>query len=212
MFGKRILGAAPQADGRLIAAFATTPTALVSDNLERLHGSVGLRAFHAFRGPMVGTAFTVRVAEGDNFSIHHALDLIRPGDVLVVDGGGSLHRALVGEIMINLALSRGVVGMVIDGAIRDTGAIAAMEFPVFARGTTHRGPYKNGPGEINVPVSIGGQVITPGDIVIGDLDGLVSFDPEIADDLLQRVKAQEEKEKDILVSIAEGRYKGGYIK
>ena len=138
--------------------------------------------------------------------------MVGPGDVIVVDGGGDESRALVGEIMKNIAQWRGAEGYVIDGAIRDVAAFAAGDFPCFARSVIHRGPYKSGPGEINVPVSIGGAVISPGDIVVGDEDGVVSFTQAAAPALLEAVKAQIAREEATLVSIREGRYQGSYGK
>ncbi len=212
MFGTRILPSAAPADADLLRAFSRSSTSIISDNLHRLQGAVGLRPFHKSAGTMAGTALTVRVAAGDNLLIHKALDLVRPGDVVVVDGDGALSRALIGEIMSTIALSRGAAGIVIDGAIRDAGVLAASSFPVFARAAVHRGPYKNGPGEINVPVSIGGMVVSPGDIVVGDEDGLVAFPQDIAAELLVACHAQEQKEKDILTSIRNGTYAGAYGK
>ena len=161
---------------------------------------------------MVGTALTVRTAPGDNLAIHQALELVRPGDVIVVDGGGDVSRALVGEIMVTVAQHRKAAGYVIDGAVRDAGALARGAFPCFARGAIHRGPYKNGPGEINVPVTVGGLVIEPGDIVVGAEDGVVAFPQAIAAELLEAVRAQEAREAETLLSIREGRYKGSYGK
>lgn len=212
VIGNRILPGAPRADAALIAAFAKSSTAIISDNLHRLPGAIGLRPFHKVTGTMAGTAFTVRVAAGDNLFIHKALDLVRPGDVIVVDGDGEINRALIGEIMTTLAQARGAAGFVVNGAIRDSGAIAKSEFPCFARSAIHRGPYKNGPGEINTSVSIGGFVIEPGDIVVGDEDGIVAFPQLIAPNLLRAVHAQEKKEEDILNSIRSGTYTGAYGK
>jgi RraA family protein len=195
----------------LIEAFRNAPTSIISDNLERLPGAVGLRPFHR-GGQLVGVAFTVRTRPGDNLAIHKALELVGPGDVIVVDGGGDETRALVGEIMLNIAKYRGAAGYVIDGAIRDAGALAASDFPVFARTAIHRGPYKSGPGEINVPVNIGGMVVVPGDIIVGDEDGVVAFSQAIAPGLLEAVKAQIKREEDTLVAIREGRYRGSYGK
>jgi RraA family protein len=161
---------------------------------------------------MAGTALTVRTAGGDNLVIHQALELIRPGDVIVVDGGGDTGRALVGEIMASIAAHRGAAGFVIDGAVRDAGVLAKGDFPCFARAAIHRGPYKNGPGAINVPVTIGGMVVSPGDIVVGDEDGVVAFPQAIAGELLSAVRAQEAREAEILKSIREGRYTGAYAK
>ncbi len=132
--------------------------------------------------------------------------------MIVVDGGGDETRALVGEIMKNIAEHRGAAGYVIDGAIRDVAAFAASDFPCFARAVIHRGPYKSGPGEINVPVSIGGSVISPGDIVVGDEDGVVSFPASMASTLIESVRAQIAREEETIVSIREGRYQGSYVK
>ena len=196
----------------LIEAFRQAPTSVISDNLARLPGAVGLRPFHRGGGRLVGTAFTVRTRPGDNLAIHRALELVGPGDVIVVDGGGDETRALVGEIMKTIAEYRGAAGYVIDGAIRDVAAFAASDFPCFARTAIHRGPYKSGPGEINVPVSIGGSVISPGDIVVGDEDGVVSFPAATAATLLEAVRAQIAREEQTIISIREGRYQGSYGK
>lgn len=194
----------------LLDGFRTAATATISDNLERLPAAVGLRPFHRVTGTMVGRALTVKVAAGSNLFIYKALDLVRPGDVVVVDGGGDPSRALIGEIMAALAASRKAAGFVIDGAIRDSGAIGAGDFPVFARAAIHLGPYKSGPGTINQPVSVGGLIINPGDIVVGDADGIVAFPMQGADRLLQNVRAQERREKQMLRQIADGTYVGAY--
>lgn len=212
MIGSRILPMPAQADAAIIEAFRRSSTAVISDNLARLPGAMGIKPFHKVTGTMAGTALTVRVPAGDNLLIHEALDHIRLGDVIVVDGDGELNRALVGEIMTTLAQKRGAAGFVINGSIRDAGAISRSDFPCFARGAIHRGPYKNGPGEINVPVSIGGLVIEPGDVVVGDEDGIVAFTQTIAAELLSAVRAQEEREEEILRSIHAGTYAGAYGK
>jgi regulator of RNase E activity RraA len=201
----------PKPDQALIEAFRVAPTSIISDNLARLNGCVGLRPFHR-GGRLVGTAFTVRTRPGDNLAIHRALELVGPGDVIVVDGGGDESRALVGEIMKNIAEWRGAAGYVIDGAIRDVAAFADGDFPCFARAVIHRGPYKSGPGDINIPVSVGGTVIAPGDIVVGDEDGVVSFPATTAPTLLEAVRAQIAREEETLKAIREGRYQGSYGK
>ncbi|MGW1424535.1 RraA family protein [Bradyrhizobium manausense] len=110
----------------------------MSDNMNRLHGTRALRPFHG-NARLIGTAITVKTRAGDNFMLHKAYELLRPGDVLVVDGGGDLNQALVGEIMMTRAKAMGVAGFVIDGAVRDVAAFAKAGFPCFARGVTHRG-------------------------------------------------------------------------
>lgn len=209
MIGNRRLQNAEQASSELIAAFAKIPVANISDNLERLSGAIGLRPYH--NGTvMAGTALTVRTRAGDNRAIHEALEMVRPGDVIVVDGGGDTSRALIGEIMSSVAAMRGAAGFVLDGAIRDAAELRKSDFPVFAKAAIHLGPYKNGPGEINVPVSIGGMTVNPGDIVIGDADGIVAFSPEIALELLKASQEQSDKEEKILKGIAAGHYTGVY--
>ncbi len=185
----------PKPPAEIIEGFRGAPTSVISDNLARLPGAVGLKPYHR-GGKLVGTAFTVRTRPGDNLAIHRALELVGPGDVIVVDGGGDETRALVGEIMKNIAQWRKAEGYVIDGAIRDVAAFAADDFPCYARAVIHRGPYKNGPGEINVPVTIGGSVISPGDIVVGDEDGVVSFPAAGAAALLEAVRAQVAREEE----------------
>ncbi len=201
----------PLADPAVIDALRGAATAIISDNLHRLPGAGGLLPQHK-GGAMIGTALTIKTRPGDNLAIHKALDLVQPGHVLVVDGGGDLSRALIGEIICAIAQSRGAAGVVIDGAVRDIATIRAGDFPCFARGVNHLGPYKDGPGAINVPVSVGGMVVEPGDIVVGDDDGVVAFPPAIAADLLVAVQAQERREAEILTSIREGRYVGAYAK
>jgi RraA family protein len=196
----------------LIAAYKRSSTAIISDNLDRLPGAIGIRPFHRVTEAMAGPALTVRVAAGDNLAIHKALDLVKPGDVVVVDGDGDTSRALVGEIMMTIAQVRGAAGFVINGAVRDLNAFVQAGFPCFARAAIHRGPFKNGPGEINVPVSIGGLIVAPGDIVVGDDDGVVAFPQAIAADLLEAVHGQEAREADILRSIRDGSYTGAYGK
>ncbi|MET7243590.1 RraA family protein [Methylobacterium sp. EM32] len=199
------------ASAAAVDQFRGVATALISDNLDRLPGLVGLRPFHR-AGPLAGIALTVRVRSGDNLAIHQALTLAQPGDVIVVDGGGDTSRALVGDIMKAIAESRGVAGFVIDGAIRDSAAFAASDFPCYARAAIHRGPYKAGPGEINVPVSVGGWTVNPGDVVVGDADGVVTFPAGIAATLIAAVRAQEAREAEMLRMIGEGRYDGRYGK
>lgn len=196
----------------LFEGFSATATALISDNLSRLPAGNGLRPFHKVEGLMVGRALTVRVAAGDNLFIHKALDLIQPGDVVVVDGDGETTRALIGGIMVAIAKSRGAAGMVLHGAVRDTAEIGADSFPVFALGAIHRGPYKNGPGFINVPVALNGAVVAPGDIIVGDADGIVTFPQAGAAELLEATRAQARMEEEIMAQIAAGTYKGAYAK
>jgi regulator of RNase E activity RraA len=176
--GFRILQRRRKVDAETAARFKELPVANVSDAMFRMTaGGPRLRPMHG-GGTMSGPAFTVKTRPGDNLMIHKALLLAEPGDVIVVDGGGDLTNSLIGEMMISYAAKRGIAGMVIWGSVRDSGWIRSQNWPVFGAGVSHRGPYKDGPGEINVPIAIDGMVIEPGDLVIGDDDGLlcVPFD------------------------------------
>ena len=187
----------------LVKKFADFAVANISDVMSRTNGTTHLRPFHK-GGRLLGRAFTVKTAPGDNLMVHAALNLAAPGDVIVVDAGGELRNAIIGEIMAAVAQKRGLAGIVIDGPIRDVEALGKGKFPVFARSISHRGPYKEGPGEINVVVSIDGMVVHPGDIIVGDPDGLLAINPAIAKDLAKQVELIEKKEKAMLASIAAG--------
>ncbi|MCI0144082.1 RraA family protein [Arthrobacter bambusae] len=176
--GFRVLPRSRKVDSATVQRYSDLPVANVSDVMSRMTAAGSrLRPLHAC-GRLAGPALTVRVRPGDNLMLHMALNLAEPGDVIVVDAGGDLTNAIFGEMMLRSAQMRGVAGLVIDGAVRDLAVISAGDFPVYAAGVTHRGPYKDGPGEINIPVSINGMVVEPGDLVIGDEDGLlcVPFD------------------------------------
>ena len=122
-----------------------------------------------------GMAYTVNLPASENLLLYYAVDNALPGDVLVVACAGYEERAVCGEILANLAMKRGLAGFVVDGAVRDSDALKELDFPVFARAVSPNGPYKSACGEINVPVSIGNVVVHPGDIIIGDGDGLVAI-------------------------------------
>jgi RraA family protein len=202
--GFRILPFAAEPPHGLVEALREIATAHLSDNMHRLHAiGASIRPHHR-SGRLAGPALTVKVPPGDNLMVHKAIDIARRGDVIVVDAGGDLRHAIIGEIMSALAESRGVAGFVIDGAIRDAGAIAASSFPVYARGVTHLGPYKNGPGEINVPVVMDGTVVNPGEIVVGDEDGLVVVAPQEAQALIEVARHYAAKEEATLRAIRSG--------
>ena len=196
--GCKIIKDFKRPDPALVERFRDMPVANIDDNMNRTAAAeAGIEPIgHGF---LLGTAFTVKVAQGDNHMFHAAMDLAKPGDVIVIDAGGFTDRAIFGELMANYCKVRGVRGIVCDGAIRDRDGLAAMEdFPVYARSATPNGPYKNGPGEINVPVVIGGRVVRPGDIVVGDGDGVLFIDPAEASALADATEAVQKKEADIM--------------
>ena len=160
---------------------------------------------------MAWTYVTVRTRGGDNLAILRAYDFCRPGDVMVVDADGDLSNALVGGIMTFGAAKMGLAGMVLNGAIRDVAEIRERTFPVYARGVSHRGPFKDGPGEINVPINIGGMVVNPGDIIAGDQDGLIAFAPTLAQEVITKALAQHAKEEATMQAIREGRWDRSFV-
>jgi RraA family protein len=187
-----------------VRAFRGVPVANVSDSMARMSGAgPRLRPMHR-QGYLAGPALTVRTRPGDNLMIHKALTMAQPGDVIVVDAGGDLTNALFGEIMVATALKRGVAGVVLNGAVRDSETIGQGDFPVYAAGVTHRGPYKDGPGEINVPVAIDGMVIHPGDLVLGDADGLVCVPFAAVEDVLAAVLKKRDADAKMMADIAAG--------
>jgi RraA family protein len=201
---------AAQASPEILDALRGLAVSLLSDNMARSAGALGLLPYHRPK-PMAGTAVTVRTRPGDNLAIHRAFDFCRPGDVLVIDGAGELTQALMGDIMASFAESLGVQGLVIDGAIRDVGTLRQRTFPVYARGVTHRGPYKNGPGEINVAVTVGGMVVHPGDIIVGDEDGVLAIAPGDVEAVIEGALLQGRKEAAALRSIAEGKFDRAWV-
>src|SRR4051812_1848307 len=201
---------APQADPKLTAMVKDCAVALLRDQPGRTRGGRGLLPYHS-PAPMAGTAVTVRTRGGDNLAILRAYDFCRPGDVMVVAADGDLDNALVGGIMTLGAAALGLAGMVLDGAIRDVAEIRERTFPVYARGVTHRGPYKDGPGAINVFVTVGGMPVQPGDIVVGDQDGIVAMSPEEAPAVIEKARAQHDAEEATIRAIREGRWDRSFV-
>ncbi len=208
--GFRVLPRA-ETDPALVRLFEGLPASNISDMMGRMPGTVGLSPYHRPGVHLRGTALTVRVRAGDNLMIHHALQLGRPGEVLVIDGEGCTDRALIGEIMKSVAKSRGMVGAVVDGAIRDVASFRRDDFACYARAVCHRGPYKEGPGEINVPVTVGGMLVHPGDILVGDDDGVVAIPPAEARAVAEATRKKAAAEAQTLDSIAQGRYDDAWI-
>jgi regulator of RNase E activity RraA len=143
--------------------------------------------------------------------VHKALDLAVPGDIIVVDAGGDLTNAIIGEIMVGYAVKLGLGGFVINGSIRDAGPLRAGTLPVYAAGVTHRGPYKDGPGEINVPISIDGMVINPGDLMIGDEDGTLCVPFDDVEAILAAGQHKSTLEAKMIAQMANGTYDSSWV-
>jgi regulator of RNase E activity RraA len=205
MIGFSIRPIKRRVDAALVEKFRALPVANISDCMSRMTaGGPRLRPMHA-GGVLAGPAFTVKVRPGDNLMVHKALDIALPGDVIVVDAGGDLTNAIIGEIMLQHAKLRGIAGIVIDGAIRDSDTIRRQNLPVYAAGVTHRGPYKTGPGEIAGSIAIDGMVIEPGDLIIGDADGLLCVPFGQTEALLRDTSAKHAAELEMLAAMEAGR-------
>ena len=192
-------------DSSLIEAYREIPSSNIGDCVRRMNCMFGgIRSYN--RRSIVGPAFTVKVPAGDNLVAQMALDYAQPGDVIVIDGAGYADRALVGGMMLAYAEERGLAGFVVNGAVRDLDDIEASPLPVFALAATPLGPYREGPGEINVPVVCGGQVVMPGDILVGDSDGIVVIPRRDAADLLSAVRKNLSMEQDEMRRMKEGTY------
>lgn len=201
--GFRIFTVANRPDKELVEGFKGLPVANIADEMNRLY-CVNARIKSLNSVPLLGTAFTVKARVGDNLMLHKAIDMAQPGEVIVVDVQGDLTNAVTGEIMMRQAVKRGIAGVVVDGAVRDADALITLPMSVYAAGIQPNGPFKDGPGEINVPVCCGGIVVKPGDILVGDADGIVVIDPQDAPYILEKAREKYKQEQIKFKSIEEG--------
>lgn len=191
-------------DQTTVEKFKAIAVANISDSMNRMtHGGPRLRPLHA-GGVLSGVALTVKQRPGDNLMVHAALNRASAGDVIVVDAGGDLTNAIIGELMLSHAQHVGVAGVIINGAVRDSGWIRANSFPVYAAGVTHRGPYKNGPGEVNAPIAIDGMIIQPGDLIVGDDDGFVCIPYEQTEAVYDAANKKQQGEARTMAAIKAG--------
>jgi regulator of RNase E activity RraA len=161
---------------------------------------------------IVGPACTVKCYPGDNLMVHKALDVAEPGDVVVIDTSSSAMTAVLGDTISTKARHRGIAGFVVDGLVHDLVPVNNLgDFPVFARGATPIGPLQRGPGEINYPVSCGGVVVNPGDLIVGDPNGVVVVPLEIADDLLARLVARAPDESAYVHAVRRGEFSNAWV-
>lgn len=196
----------PRVDDALLARCANLPTAAFSDAMQRFGGAVGLAPVTSNNAGrkmvhLVGCALTVQTRPGDNLMVHKAADLATPGEVLVIDAGGQTDRAIVGGLLASYAQRRGVAGIVLDGAVRDLSELAELDIPIFARGVSHLGPFKDGPGVIRGNIAVGGTAVGQGDLVVGDEDGIVFIPRHRAADVIAAAEAVVERERTITSAI-----------
>jgi RraA family protein len=210
--GFRIRSSITRVEAGLVQRAAALPAANIGDVVNRMQAMRG--GFHAYGGrrAVTGPAFTVRARAGDNLMLHESLDLAQPGDVIVCDAGGDLGTAIMGDIMARYAVTRGIAAIIVDGAVRDLATMAELDLGIWARGATPAGPYKDGPGEIGYPVSCGGLVVAPGDLIAADQDGVVVIPREDAAEVVAAAEAHARKEAVTIQSIEERRADRAWVK
>ena len=177
-------------DPEVVEAFRDIPAANVADTMGRSCALTSeIRLISNPSRPMVGTAVTVKARPGDNLMLHKALDMAGEGDVIILSNDGDRTHSLMGEIMaVYGAHTRKLAGIVLDGPIRDIEELSQMDMPLYATGSIPGGPYKEGPGEVNVPISIGNIAVMPGDIILGDKDGVIVIPRKDAPEILEAAK------------------------
>ncbi len=196
----------------LIEMFADFSCADISDQLNRLYGVES--SIHCISGAshrLIGPACTVKVFPGDNLMVHKALDIAKPGDVVVIDAGGSIKNAVLGDIISTKAKHRGIAGFIVDGCVRDAQALRELDFPVYARGETLIGPLHRGPGEINFPINCGGTVVLPGDIIVADVDGVVVIPGDYITTLHNRLLALRQRSATYLAAVKRGEFSNDWV-
>lgn len=196
--GNRIFTEVTRPPRDIVEMFRGLPSSNINDEMNRLYC---MHDYMKLLNPakaksLLGTAITVKAPIGDNLFFHQALDMAQPGDIIVVDGASGCNRSLAGEIMMRFAAKKGLAGIVVDGCLRDLDGIELLDMPIYAKGVTPQGPWKFGPGEVNVPIACGGQVVFPGDILVGDKDGIVVIrrqDAKAVAEVATKKKASEDK-------------------
>lgn len=201
--GFRIRSDVPRVSSELVERFRGMASPNVADAMGRFHFmDPELRQRSGL--PLCGVAVTVDARPADNLMVHKALQVAQPGDVVVVNTNGNRTSAVFGELMCRTAVGARLGGIVVDGAIRDVDGITALGFPAFSRTVCAGGCDKDGPGEINVPIACGNTVVMPGDLVIGDVDGVVIVPREEAAAVLDLVVALVARERKRIAEIDAG--------
>jgi RraA family protein len=202
----------PRPEPELLEGFQRHATPDISDLLNRLYAvDPAIRCLTGDHHVLYGPACTVKVFPGDNLMVHKALDVAQPGDIIVVDAGGSTQNAVLGDLISTKARHRGIAGVIVDGLVRDLPGIVPLDFPVFARGTTPIGPLHRGPGEINYPICCGGVVVNPGDLVAADAAGIIVIPREIARELLDRLDLHDATNRAYLESVRRGDFSNRWV-
>lgn len=201
--GFRILPSGRRLPGAVLERFRGLASANVADAMGRFNFmDAGIRSRTG--RPLAGPALTVVCRPGDNLMLHKALAMAALGDVVVVATGGNVTSAVFGELMGRSASAAGLGGLIVDGAVRDVMALTELAVPVFSRSVCPGGCDKDGPGEINVPIACGGAAVLPGDVVVGDEDGVAVVPQADAEAVLAAVAAIAEREQARVEEIRSG--------
>lgn len=211
--GFRIRYEIERPDPDVIAGLSEFETCEISDLLNRLYTvNAGIQNLTAPDVCLAGPACTVKVFPGDNLMVHKSLDVAMAGDVVVVDAGSSASNAVLGDLISTKARHRGIAGFVVDGLVRDLPELRRLEgFPVFARGHTPMGPLHRGPGEINHPVCIGGVAVQPGDVIVGDGNGVVVVPARCAEDVLAVLRSRSAASRAYSEAVARGDFSNAWV-
>lgn len=194
----------PRPAPELLSAFRDAPAGFVTDAFNG-RGSLhhGIKPLTP-RDSFCGVAATALCAPSDNLAAMAILDFVQPGDVIVLSSGGDEHAAVIGDLWALWAKRLGVAAIVVDGLVRDLPGLAEADIPVFARGHCPNAGYRNGPGEVNLGLTCGGVFIGPGDVIIGDVDGVVAVPLAQAEAVASRLALVRQKEAEALAKVRAG--------
>lgn len=195
----------------LVAMFRDYETPDISDILNRMYTMAPEIRNLVNNKPLCGPALTVKVFPGDNLMVHKALDVAKPGDVIVVDTSGSPRNAVLGDLIANKAKHREIQGFIVDGLVRDLPGLIEADLPVYARGVTPFGPLHRGPGELNYPVSCGGIVVNPGDIICADTSGIAVVRREVAEETVMRLRVHRTRMEKYVADVKAGRFSNEWV-
>lgn len=198
-------------DEKLITAYREYPSPDISDLVNRLYTMSSDIHNVSNNTEICGPACTVKVFPGDNLMVHKALDVAKPGDIVVVDASGNRSNAVLGDLVSNKAKHVGIQAFVIDGLVRDIEGIRESGLPVYATGVTPIGPLHRGPGEVNFPISCGGIVVNPGDIIRADENGIVVIRKDFAAEILERLHHQKARLETYVSQVKQGVFSNDWV-
>jgi 4-hydroxy-4-methyl-2-oxoglutarate aldolase len=202
----------PRPDPEHVKALAGFPTGYFVD-IQGRRGAMDLGIRPMFGAPsVIGTAVTVKTVPDDNLAPYAALDVLQPGDILVIACGGWTGSAVIGDLIVGMFKNAGTVAVVTDGAVRDVVGLEQVGLPIFARGLTPNSPQKNGPGAVGVDITIGGVTVGAGDLIVADRDGVVVLPRGQVADAVAAVRAIKDKESKIEAAIAKGQTAPDWVK